>query len=126
VTLVPRRLTRLLFLWLALATVIASALDPVVGSPLAESHGSAFNAFTSDVSLGPSRATAPERERKYLGRPAAGSGQPGAGTAIAAPQPPFRLAPPPAPAVLAVAPPPEGHAFRLAARASRARAPPFA
>ena len=125
-TLVPRRLTRLFFLWLALATVIGSALDPVVGSPLAESHGSAFNAFTSDVSLGPSRATAPERDRKYLGRPAPGSGQSGAAGTIAAATLPSRLVPPPAAAAIAFAPPPEGHAFRLAARASRARAPPFA
>jgi len=61
-----------LFLWLSLAVVLAPALDPV-GSPLREVSGSAFSAFTSEVSLGPSRAAPPERERKFQAMPAGGS-----------------------------------------------------
>ena len=60
------------FLWLSLAIVLGPALDPV-GSPLREVSGSAFNAFTSEVSLGPSRAALPERDRKYQAMPAGGS-----------------------------------------------------
>lgn len=48
-------------LWLALATVCALALDPFGGSPVREISGSAFSFFTSDVSLGPTRAPAPEK-----------------------------------------------------------------
>ena len=48
-------------LWLALATVFALALDPYSGSAVHETPGSAFSFFTSDVSLGPSRAPAPEK-----------------------------------------------------------------
>ena len=50
-------------LWLALAVVLTCALGSF-GSPVRASNGSAFNAFTSDVSLGPSRASEPEKERK--------------------------------------------------------------
>ena len=46
----------LAFVWLALATILAPALAPV-GSALEPSSGSAFNPFTSEVSLGPSRST---------------------------------------------------------------------
>jgi hypothetical protein len=63
-SLAPARSAYGFFVWLALAVVLAPALDPV-GSPFREVTGSAFNAFTSDVSLGPSRAAPPERERKY-------------------------------------------------------------
>ena len=48
-------------LWLALATVFAFALDPYSGSAVHETPGSAFSFFTSDVSLGPNRAPAPEK-----------------------------------------------------------------
>ena len=46
----------LAFIWLALATILAPALAPV-GSALELSSGSAFNPFTSEVSLGPSRSS---------------------------------------------------------------------
>lgn len=41
-------------LWLALVIVLGNALDPV-GPALETRSGSAFNAFTSDVALGPAR-----------------------------------------------------------------------
>jgi len=47
--------TFLVFVWLAFATILAPALAPV-GSALEQSSGSAFNPFTSEVSLGPSRS----------------------------------------------------------------------
>lgn len=50
------------FLWLSLAIIFAHALSPA-GSRLLVASGSAFNGFTSEVSLGPSRASAPERDR---------------------------------------------------------------
>lgn len=77
------------FLWLSLAVVLAPALDPV-GSPLREVSGSAFNAFTSEVSLGPSRAAPPERERKYQAMPAGGSDR--AAPRAEAPMPVRRIA----------------------------------
>lgn len=58
-------------LWLSLAVVLTCALGSF-GSPAQASSGSAFNAFTSDVTLGPSRATEPEKERKAQ-TPGAGS-----------------------------------------------------
>jgi hypothetical protein len=71
------------FVWsLALAVVLAPALDPV-GSPLVQTSGSAFNVFTSDVSLGPSRAAAPERDRKIQTLPTGGPDD-GAPAALAA------------------------------------------
>jgi hypothetical protein len=71
-SLAPHRSAFAFFLWLSLAIVLGPALDPV-GSPLREVSGSAFNAFTSEVSLGPSRAAPPERDRKYQATPAGGS-----------------------------------------------------
>jgi len=70
-TLDLRRLAFAFLSWLALAVVLAPALDPV-GSPLVQTSGSAFNVFTSDVSLGPSRAAAPERDRKLQTLPTGG------------------------------------------------------
>ena len=61
-------------LWLALAVVLICALGSF-GSPVEASSGSAFNAFTSDVSLGPSRASEPEKERKAQTPAATGAGQ---------------------------------------------------
>ena len=49
-----RRSAFLAILWLAIATVLVNALVPT-GSPLGRNSGSAFNPFTSDVSLGPKR-----------------------------------------------------------------------
>jgi hypothetical protein len=53
--LAPRNWANALFLWLSLATVLVPAIGSS-GSPLRLTEGSAFSAFTSDVSLGPSRA----------------------------------------------------------------------
>jgi len=72
VTLAPRQWANVVFLWLSLATVLMPALDPF-GSPLRPTQGSAFNAFTSDVSLGPSRAAPPERNRRYQSPAGGGS-----------------------------------------------------
>lgn len=77
-------------LWLSLAVVLTCALASF-GSPVQASSGSAFNAFTSDVTLGPSRASAPEKERKEQ-TPAAGS----TGQAKALRAADLRLVPPPA------------------------------
>lgn len=60
--------------WLSLAVVLTCALGSF-GSPLQASSGSAFNAFTSDVTLGPSRASEPEKERKEQTPGASGAGQ---------------------------------------------------
>lgn len=70
-TLAPRNWAYAIFLWLSLATVLAPALDPV-GSPLWPTEGSAFNAFTSDVSLGPSRADGPQKPRAFRTAPGDG------------------------------------------------------
>lgn len=49
-------------IWLALLIVLGNALDPV-GPALEARSGSAFNAFTSDVSLGPARNQEPVKAR---------------------------------------------------------------
>ena len=56
----------LAFVWLALATILANALAPT-GSAVEISSGSAFNPFTSEVSLGPTRATAAPKAKVTLG-----------------------------------------------------------
>jgi hypothetical protein len=67
-------------LWLALATVLALALDPF--APVShETPGSAFSFFTSDVSLGPTRAPAPEKAPQ-VGAPTFGDGSAIAATAL--------------------------------------------
>jgi hypothetical protein len=59
-------------LWLALATVLALALDPF--APVShETPGSAFSFFTSEVSLGPTRAPVPEKAPQ-VGAPTFGDG----------------------------------------------------
>jgi hypothetical protein len=73
-TSIPQDLGRRVFLWLALTVVLTCALGSF-GSAVQASSGSAFNAFTSDVSLGPERASAPERERKEEAPPAGAAGQ---------------------------------------------------
>ena len=112
--------------WLALAIVLAPALDPV-GSPLVQTSGSAFNVFTSDVSLGPSRASAPERDRKVQTPPTGGSDD-GAPSLFAALLP-SSTAPRPvlaAPAVPARTPATTRAPRGAAARPFQARAPPLA
>lgn len=53
------------FLWLLLATVLMLAFDPF-GPAVHETSGSPFSFFTRDVSLGPSRAPAPEKATAEL------------------------------------------------------------
>lgn len=62
---------------LALAVVLTCALGSF-GSPVRASTGSAFNAFTSDVSLGPTRAGEPEKQRKVQAVAPGGAGHAGA------------------------------------------------
>lgn len=110
------------FLWLSLAIIFAHALSPA-GSRLLSSSGSAFNGFTSEVSLGPSRSSHPERDKTRKTEIA--KGDPGGNSA---------------PAVLAagLAPLPDqgpvssdfrpesgtGAPYPVPARSFRARAPP--
>jgi hypothetical protein len=61
-------------LWLSLAVVLTCALGSF-GSPVQASSGSAFNAFTSDVTLGPTRASEPEKQRKAQTPGAGNAGQ---------------------------------------------------
>jgi hypothetical protein len=56
------------FLWLSLATVLVPALGSS-GSPLQLGEGSAFSAFTSDVSLGPSRGASIEQQESIQTAP---------------------------------------------------------
>jgi hypothetical protein len=60
--------------WLSLVVVLTCAVGSF-GSAVQASSGSAFNAFTSDVSLGPSRASEPEKVRKDQALPAGAAGQ---------------------------------------------------
>jgi hypothetical protein len=60
------------FLWLSLATVLVPALGSS-GSPLQPGEGSAFSAFTSDVSLGPSRAASLEQQESVQPTPGDGA-----------------------------------------------------
>ena len=74
---------------LSLAVVLTCALGSF-GSPVQASTGSAFNAFTSDVTLGPSRATEPEKNRKAQAPAGGSAGQATlvrAATILAAPPP---------------------------------------
>jgi hypothetical protein len=86
-TLGSRDRVRTLFLWLSLAIVLTCAIGSF-GSPVRASSGSAFNAFTSDVAIGPSRAGAPEKARRELTAPSGGDGQ---AKAILAALPAFAL-----------------------------------
>ena len=69
-----RHWVRSFALWLSLAVVLTCALGSF-GSAVQASSGSAFNDFTSDVSLGPSRASEPEKERREQAPPAGAAGQ---------------------------------------------------
>lgn len=69
-----RHWVRSFALWLSLAVVLTCALGSF-GSPVQASSGSAFNAFTSDVSLGPSSAAEPEEDRKQQSPGTGGAGQ---------------------------------------------------
>ena len=72
--LVSRDRVRTCFLWLSLAIVLTCAIGSF-GSPVRASNGSAFNAFTSDVAIGPGRAGAPEKARRELTPAPGGDGQ---------------------------------------------------
>lgn len=122
-TLAPRNRAHVVFLWLALATVLAPALMPF-GSPLTVRSGSAFSAFTSDVSLGPKRAAEPERDKKYQSASGPDGLEAYAGAALLS-----------SPRLLQTPPPAAGAAFpalrdrgptRFVARDFQARAPPLA
>lgn len=69
--------------WLALAIVLTCALGSF-GSPVRASSGSAFNAFTSDVAIGPSRAATPEKVRQEQVPPSGGAGEAKAASALSA------------------------------------------
>lgn len=53
--------------WLSLAIILVHALAPTA-APWRESHGSAFNGFTRDVSLGPSRTSPVEKSQRIRDR----------------------------------------------------------
>jgi hypothetical protein len=74
-------------LWLLLLSIFAHALVPI-GSPLQRTAGSAFSAFTADVSTVPTRR--PLREETGARQSAGNSGESGAdsGSADAGPLPP--------------------------------------
>jgi hypothetical protein len=102
-----RHWVRTFSLWLSLAVVLTCAIGSF-GSPVSASTGSAFNAFTSDVTLGPSRASEPEKASKEQTPASGGTGQAGAilraSTALPAPPKPAapvpsRLVPAPTPVV---------------------------
>jgi len=121
----PHGWTFAAFLYLSLATIFAHALVPS-GSPLNRASGSAFDAFTWDVSLGPRRAAPPEKDKKGHNPWSDGSGGAG-GELIAplrqssAPPPILRRSEPPA-----VSAAPAFHPARLIAPTLQARAPPAA
>ncbi len=69
-----RRWLRSFSLWLSLGVVLTCALCSF-GSPVRASTGSAFNAFTRDVAIGPKRAGKPEKHRRQRPAPSGGAGQ---------------------------------------------------
>jgi hypothetical protein len=123
--LAPLHWANALFLWLSLATVLVPAIGSS-GSPLRLTEGSAFSAFTSDVSLGPTRAAPIEDNGAQQSAPVDGDGaivfnaranlilpNPSEARALSALRPGF------------ADPPPQPRA-RFAAGAIGARAPPYA
>lgn len=71
-TLALRRWGYFVFLWLSLGTAAVHAIVPL-GSPLVARSGSAFSAFTSDLSLGPQRAAQPEKGARHHSLPDPGT-----------------------------------------------------
>lgn len=114
-----RNRIRTLFAWLSLAIVLTCALGSF-GSPARATSGSAFNAFTSDVAIGPSRAGAPEKARRELTPAPGGAGQ---AKAILAALP--ALAPPVRTPVRDHPAPPLNRSDIVTAGAVGARAPPL-
>ena len=123
--LASRRWAYTAFVWLTLATIFSNALAPS-GSPLRPSSGSAFNPFTTDVSLGPNRGLKPVKDRQEQvtseGDDGPAAGPAGAALALAAfPLPtrsPSAGQPEPMPDSIVRA--------RPASQGFLARAPPFA
>ena len=106
-------------LWLSLAVVLTCAIGSF-GSPVRASSGSAFNAFTSDVAIGPGRAADPEKNRKEQTPAPGGAGQAKAVVAVAA-----ALAPPPQAVAKSHAEPASAPAFLVTVGPLGARAPPL-
>jgi hypothetical protein len=67
-TLALRKWGYVVFLWLSLGTAAVHAIVPL-GSPLVPRSGSAFSAFTSDLSLGPQRGAQTEKAGRHSGQP---------------------------------------------------------
>ena len=80
-TAASRQWLRDLSLWLALVVVLTCALCSF-GSPVRASTGSAFNAFTRDVAIGP-RTARTEKHRRETAATSGGAGQTLAPTASA-------------------------------------------
>ena len=123
--LAPRKWAYALFLWLSLATVLVPALGSS-GSPLRLTEGSAFSAFTSDVSLGPSRAAPIEEDGTAQTAPGDGDGSSvltARATFSISASGPALAASGPGPAFAGL---PSLRPARLAAGAIGARAPPTA
>ena len=120
-----RRWAYTAFVWLTLATIFSNALAPS-GSPLRPSSGSAFNPFTTDVSLGPNRGIKPVKDRQQQ---VTSKGDDGPATLPEDPEPapaafslPTRLA-----SASQFEPSPDSIVrARPASRGFLARAPPFA
>lgn len=70
-------------LWLSLAIIFIHAVAPTA-APWRVSYGSAFNGFTRDVSLGPSRTAPVEKDQRARERRDEGGGVAGARLAPAA------------------------------------------
>ena len=122
-SLAPRNWANALFLWLSLATVLVPAIGSS-GSPLRLTEGSAFSAFTSDVSLGPSRAAPIEAGGDGQTSPGVGDG----GSTFIASSGDALPGPSAAQSLPALRPdfiePPPRHPATFAAGAIGARAPP--
>lgn len=106
-------------LWLSLAIVLTCAIGSF-GSPVRASSGSAFNAFTSDVAIGPKRAGAPEKDSSEQTPAPGGSGQ-----AKALPASLIALFPPSLSASISGGIQPQVSVLPLTAGPVGARAPPL-
>ena len=122
-TLPTRHLATALFLRLSLAVVLACAIGSF-GSPARASHGSAFNAFTSDVSLGPARPVPPEKIKRVQ-RASNNPDDPGLRTVAGIALPTLLAAPEAVAACAAYFASPAVTPARRAASGFQARAPPF-
>lgn len=108
-------------LWLSLAIVLGHALVPLAPS-LHSRSGSAFSAFTTDVTLGPGRGDDAAKARRATNDREKQPRHAGGDPAIAAQAPHASL--PPAPAAAPVKTPLPRLAAQDSFRPYRARAPP--